>query len=127
MALIRKRLPVLAGIETVPFGQADGRVLAEVVVAPLDLPPFDNGVMDGYAVRAADCADGGATHLPLSGRIQAGRTPTAACSGVAVRIFTGAPMHPAPMPWPCRRPCGSKAAASPCRPNSLRHQPSPGR
>ena len=92
--LIRTRLPVLAGIETVPLGQADGRVLAEDLVAPLDLPPFDNAAVDGYAVRAADCADGGETCLPLGGRIPAGRAATETGSGVAVRIFTGAPMPP---------------------------------
>ena len=40
--------------EHVPILDALGRVLAEDVVAPNDVPPFDNSAMDGYAVRAAD-------------------------------------------------------------------------
>ena len=94
VALIRARLPVLAGIETVPLGQADGRILAADLVAPLDLPPFDNAAVDGYAVRAADCAGPGETALPLSGRVPAGQAPTATDPGVAVRVLTGAPMPP---------------------------------
>ncbi len=40
--------------ESVPLAAAAGRVLAEAVAAAVDLPPFDNSAMDGYAVRAAD-------------------------------------------------------------------------
>jgi molybdopterin molybdotransferase len=92
--LIRTRLPVLAGIETVPISRADGRVLAEDLVAPIDLPPFDNAAVDGYAVRAADCAASGETRLPLVGRVPAGQAPGELPPGAAVRIFTGAPMPP---------------------------------
>jgi hypothetical protein len=42
------------GIEWVSLPEAVGRVLAEPVIAPHDLPPFDNAAMDGYAIRAAD-------------------------------------------------------------------------
>ncbi len=42
--------------ETVPLTAAHGRVLAETLTAPLDLPPFDNSAMDGYALIAADTA-----------------------------------------------------------------------
>jgi molybdopterin molybdotransferase len=94
VALIRARLPVLTGIETVPLARADGRVLAGDLVAPLDLPPFDNAAVDGYAVRAADLADSGETRLPLGGRVPAGHAAVDPQPGVAVRIFTGAPMPP---------------------------------
>lgn len=93
VALIRERLPVLAGIETVPLARADGRVLAEDLIAPLDLPPFDNAAVDGYAFRAADRAPGKGS-LPLGGRVPAGHAPVEAQAGHAVRIFTGAPMPP---------------------------------
>lgn len=92
LALIRERLPVLSGIETVPLTEADGRVLAADLVAPIDLPPFDNSAVDGYALRAADLAPGGVTRLPVSGRVTAGAVPTQGPPGSAVRIFTGAPM-----------------------------------
>ena len=42
------------GTETVPLGQALGRVLARDVVSSVSLPPWDNASMDGFAVRASD-------------------------------------------------------------------------
>ena len=76
-------------IERVALGAADGRVLAESVAAPLDLPPFDNSAVDGYAVRLADVE--GARVLPIAGRIAAGAPATGALAmGSAWRIFTGA-------------------------------------
>jgi len=44
------------GVETVLLSQAPGRVLADQIRSPIDLPSFDNSAMDGYAVRAADVA-----------------------------------------------------------------------
>ncbi|MCJ2086885.1 molybdopterin molybdotransferase MoeA [Methylobacterium sp. E-005] len=93
VALIRERLPVLAGIEAVPLARADGRILADDLIAPLDLPPFDNAAVDGYAFLAADLTDG-RSHLPLGGRVPAGHAPAGTGAGHAVRIFTGAPMPP---------------------------------
>lgn len=94
LALIRARLPVLAGIESVPVAQADGRVLAADLLAPIDLPPFDNAAVDGYALRSSDLASAGETRLPVRGRVPAGAAPAQAGPGQAVRIFTGAPMPP---------------------------------
>ena len=92
-ALIAERIAVAAGVEDVPLIEADGRVLAEDIAAPLDLPPFDNSAVDGYAVRFADLAAGQETVLAVVGRIAAGAAlerPVPARG--AVRIFTGAPM-----------------------------------
>ncbi|KPF68468.1 molybdopterin biosynthesis protein MoeA [Bosea sp. AAP35] len=87
-------LPV-AGVETVALAQADGRVLAADVAAPLDLPPFANSAVDGYAVRFADLAAQGRSHLPVAGRVPAGAdAQTVTTQGVAVRVFTGAPLPP---------------------------------
>ncbi|WP_375458111.1 gephyrin-like molybdotransferase Glp [uncultured Enterovirga sp.] len=95
VALIAERVPVVAGIETVPLRDADGRIAAEDVRAGIDLPPFDNSAVDGYAVRHADLAAGAETILPVGGRVAAGhaadRVPARAA---AIRIFTGAPMPP---------------------------------
>ncbi len=79
----------VATSEFVPLDAADGRVLAEDVNAPVDLPPFDNAAVDGYAVRLADARDGAA--LPVDGRLAAG-APTASPlrPATARRIFTGA-------------------------------------
>jgi molybdopterin molybdotransferase len=75
--------------ELVALAEADGRVLAEPLIAALDLPPWANSAMDGYALRLADC-NGQA--LPISQRIQAGTAPTPLESGTCARIFTGAPL-----------------------------------
>ena len=52
---------------------ARGRVLAADVVAPIDLPPFDNSAVDGYAVRHADLDAEAETRLAIVGRVTAGR------------------------------------------------------
>jgi len=81
------------GAERVELLTALGRVVAEDVTAPWDLPFFDNSAMDGFAVRAADCRPGGS--LRVTGYIPAGGTVTPAIEpGCAVRIMTGAPIPP---------------------------------
>lgn len=76
-------------IESVALVEADGRVLAEPLVAALDLPPWANSAMDGYALCLADW-NGQA--LPVSQRIQAGSAPEPLQPGSCARIFTGAPL-----------------------------------
>ena len=57
------------------------------------MPPHDNAAVDGYAVRFADLAAGGATALPVTGRAAAGHPlGRALAAAEAIRIFTGAPM-----------------------------------
>ena len=75
--------------EALPLAAADGRVLAEPVMAALDLPPWDNSAMDGYALRLADWQG---EPLPVSQRILAGTVPLTLQSGSCARIFTGAPL-----------------------------------
>ena len=75
--------------ERVSTFEADGRVLAQDVVSGLTVPPRDNSSMDGYAVRAADCAAPGAV-LSVAQRIPAGSVGTPLAAGTAARIFTGA-------------------------------------
>ncbi|MFZ3121147.1 MAG: molybdopterin molybdenumtransferase MoeA, partial [Variovorax sp.] len=58
-SLLAKATPRLAA-ESVSTFEADGRVLAQDVVSGLTVPPRDNSSMDGYAVRAVDCATAGA-------------------------------------------------------------------
>jgi molybdopterin molybdotransferase len=81
----------LAEIELVDTLEANGRVLAEDQLSTLDVPGADNTQMDGYAVRAADCA-GGAARLRVSQRIPAGAVGQPLEPGTAARIFTGALM-----------------------------------
>ncbi|MGR4867257.1 gephyrin-like molybdotransferase Glp [Variovorax sp. LARHSF232] len=75
--------------ERVSTFEADGRVLAQDAVSALTVPPRDNSAMDGYAVRAADCAQPGAV-LSVAQRIPAGIVGTPLAAGSAARIFTGA-------------------------------------
>ena len=75
--------------ETLATVEATGRVLAADQLSQLDVPPMDNTQMDGYAVRAADCASGSAA-LRVSQRIPAGHVGQPLQPGTAARIFTGA-------------------------------------
>ena len=93
--LIADRVRPVAETERVPLSAARGRVLAVEVIAPLDLPPFDNSAVDGYAVRHCDLDGKAETRLAVRGRLTAGSSPAAPISqGEAARIFTGAPMPP---------------------------------
>jgi molybdopterin molybdotransferase len=83
----------VAETETVATVAAAGRVLAAPVVSALDVPPLDNSAMDGYAVRAAECASG-AARLRVAQRIPAGAVGRPLEPGTAARIFTGAPVPP---------------------------------
>ncbi|MEJ7799729.1 MAG: gephyrin-like molybdotransferase Glp [Ilumatobacter sp.] len=76
----------------VPFGDAEGLVLAADVVAREQVPPFDNTAVDGYAVVASDTTDGTA-ELPVVDEVAAGAsTDHVLQPGEAIRIMTGAPM-----------------------------------
>jgi molybdopterin molybdotransferase len=88
------RAPRPPKVEQVALADALGRVLAEDLLAPSDVPAWDNSAMDGYALRARDLPiEGG--FLPLAGRIAAGDSGlTPLAPGQAVRIFTGAPLPP---------------------------------
>ncbi len=83
----------LTGVQSVSTFEADGRVLAQHVVSALQVPPQDNSSMDGYAVRAAECAQAGAV-LRVAQRIPAGTHGKQLHTGEAARIFTGAPIPP---------------------------------
>ncbi|MGB4118506.1 MAG: gephyrin-like molybdotransferase Glp [Polaromonas sp.] len=81
----------LGKTETVSTFDADGRVLAQDLVADLDVPAHDNSSMDGYAVRSSDWANA-MTVLQVNQRIAAGSSGTALAAMSAARIFTGAPI-----------------------------------
>jgi molybdopterin molybdotransferase len=91
--LITERVAPVDGYEAVPLREAAGRVLVEDVVAPVNVPPFDNSAVDGYAVRAADLKANGEMRLRVADRVAAGHDAMQALHpGEAIRIFTGAPM-----------------------------------
>lgn len=96
-ALARIMAAVPAPIhENIPMGEAQGRVLVERILAPINLPVFDNSSMDGYAVRAKDVAAANPqapVRLRLAGRVAAGQTFSGEVpAGACVRLATGSPM-----------------------------------
>ena len=91
--LIAERVVPVAEMEEVALRDAVGRVLAAEVIAPTDVPPFDNSAVDGYAVRSGDIGTDGETRLAIVDSVAAGHAPGRALArGQATRIFTGAPM-----------------------------------
>jgi molybdopterin molybdotransferase len=93
VGLIAARVGKVAEAETVALAEADGRILAQDVTAPLPLPPFTNSAVDGYAIASRDLPKAEAETFPVLGRVQAGASADDTIkSRHAVRIFTGAPM-----------------------------------
>ena len=91
--LIGERIAPVAETEKVPLHGARSRVLSNDVKAPVNLPPFDNSAVDGYAVRHVDLRPDGDTTLVVAGRLMAGaRGNLSLKPGEAIRIFTGAAM-----------------------------------
>jgi molybdopterin molybdotransferase len=93
VAIIAARVTAVRDIESVDLRNADGRVLAAGIAAPLPLPPFTNSAVDGYAVRSGDLPLTEERAFPVTGRVQAGASAQEPVKpGHAMRIFTGAPM-----------------------------------
>jgi molybdopterin molybdotransferase len=91
--LIAERIAPVDGLDSVALRDAQGRVLAGDIIAPVNVPPFDNSAVDGYAVRADGLAQNGETCLAIVDRVAAGHASRHAVkAGEAIRIFTGAPM-----------------------------------
>lgn len=93
VGIIAARVTPVQEIEAVPLMEADGRILAADISAPLPLPPFTNSAVDGYAVRGGDLPREGEQAFAVTARVQAGASARLPIEpGQAVRIFTGAPM-----------------------------------
>lgn len=96
VSLIAGAVAPVARVEAIRLDAADGRVLAEAIVARADVPPFARAAMDGYAVRAADTV-GASTHdartLTRVETVFTGQVPTRAIAqGQCTEIATGAPV-----------------------------------
>ena len=83
------------GAESVSLAEASERVIVDDIASPLDLPPFDNSAMDGYALRHEDSAGASQSEpvaLTVTMDIPAGSAPAGTlANGCAARIMTGAP------------------------------------
>ena len=92
-AAISERLRPIKDHESVPIAQALGRVLADDVISPIDVPAHDNSAMDGYAFAGSALGTDGAIALRAIGTVMAGVPfAHAVASGQCVRIMTGAVM-----------------------------------
>lgn len=103
LSLEEARERILAAVKpaapkSLPLQEALGLRAAEILYAQVDLPPFDNSSMDGYAVRAADLAEARAERpvtLRVTEKIPAGGEAGASLEpGACARIFTGARLPP---------------------------------
>jgi len=95
--IIHKHLmPKSSSIEEIPLLEAHNRVLAQDVVATLDIPPFNRSTVDGYAVKAENtfgAEENRPAKLKVCGTVSIGKLPRAkVASGKAAEIVTGAPM-----------------------------------
>lgn len=94
LAILKARLNPVAGTEMVALADAHGRILAQNIIAPRDVPLADNSAVDGYAFRFKDHEPAGG-FFPLEQRIAAGHpSDTELAPWAAARIFTGAIMPP---------------------------------
>ena len=96
LRLIEEHIKPIERTEILPLEEAYGRVLAENIVSPMDIPPFDRAAMDGYAVRAEDTY-GASTHSPrrlkLIGVQSVGELhETEIGPGECIQISTGSPL-----------------------------------
>lgn len=83
-------------IEEVPLKEALGRILAEDITSPIDVPPFDRSTVDGFAVISKDtweASESNPVRLKIIGQINAGDVPKVELKeGTAAEISTGAPL-----------------------------------
>lgn len=92
LAILRERMQTITQAETITLDNACGRILASDVIAPRNIPAFDNSAVDGYAFSFADFEPTGG-FFPLTTRIAAGDTDEIELPAFSsARIFTGAKM-----------------------------------
>ena len=120
-ALLAEKVALVCEAERVPVMAALGRVLAEDLVAPADVPPHENSAVDGYAVFFDDLDPESETRLPVIGRATAGHPLEAPAErGAAVRIFTGARMPEGPDTVMMQEDCRQEGEAVIIRPGIKR-------
>lgn len=93
LATISERIAPISGFQSVALRDGLGRVLAEPIVSPLNVPAYRNSAMDGYAMRGEDLPVEGRLELKLVGTAYAGRPfDRPLRNGECIRIMTGAKM-----------------------------------
>lgn len=90
-AFLAQLVHPVAGRETIPIADALGRVLADEVVSPVDVPPHDNSAMDGFAFDGSQLAADAPLVLQVVGTALAGKGwQGQVAAGQALKIMTGA-------------------------------------
>lgn len=95
LSLVKKHSHLLSA-EDIPTVEASGRILAEDILSPLNVPDFDRSAMDGYALNA-EATFGATSYNPLMFKVVGQVTPGESYKGVlkpgeAISIMTGAPV-----------------------------------
>ena len=93
LAIIKDKIKPISGFHSVALRDGLGRVLAEPIVSPMNVPAYRNSAMDGYALRGEELPTRGRVELQVIGTAFAGK-PFARqlAPGQCVRIMTGAKM-----------------------------------
>jgi molybdopterin molybdotransferase len=87
---IKRYLSPVSEQQTIPVRESLGRILADDIISPVNVPNHDNSAMDGYAVRTADSQADGETRLRIVGTAYAGQPWTGTLqTGECIRIMTG--------------------------------------
>ena len=90
LAIVESTIHSTSKVQTIFLNQALNLVLAENVFSPIDMPPFPQSAMDGYAVNYQSKDDS----FELVGEVAAGDSSEIVLNkNQAVRIFTGAKEH----------------------------------
>lgn len=92
LKILQDKAEAVSTVETVTLLNARGRILAEDLVASVNVPPADNSAMDGFAYNAVDVSKSSSKALKVSQRICAGDAGNPLEQGTVARIFTGAPI-----------------------------------
>lgn len=93
--ILRERISTVVESELVPLAQTYGRILAEDIIAPRNIPAHTNSAVDGYAFAFTDYDAKNGSTLKITARAAAGHSVNEPLdTGAAARIFTGAAMPP---------------------------------
>ena len=94
LEILKAQIQALGQTETIPLKEATGRIIAEEISAPRNVPLTDNAAVDGYAFSHQSYETNGG-NFPIASRVAAGDlSPSAVPDNSAARIFTGASMPP---------------------------------
>ena len=91
VSILEKRIKCIKKTQKIKLDQSLSRILSKDIISKLNVPPFNNTAVDGYAFKYSDLNKNKETMLKLNGRIAAGQNFNKKFKkGEVARIFTGA-------------------------------------